>query len=317
MAFWLIVLGILAYSDPKPFLWIHAYVTYLLAGVILLMSLTLTIPSIGKVFSKPKALVAGFLIKWITVPLVAIIAASVVYSHQPMLAAGTILDGATPAGVSSNLFTYIGHGSVALAVSLTFIHTILSPVLTPALTSALASKYIPVSFLALFEQMVILVLVPVALGLGIRYAAGEKVIKRAEPVLPVLSALFLYAIEVGLVSPASAIIHKNLGWVPVIALTTSVLILVNLGVAYGLARWLKIPKGYARAIMFDTGVYNSGLGAVLAAANFGAFAALPPLLNMLMNLIIGALLAAILQNYPIKPEPSLESEQRLAHVDAR
>lgn len=301
MAVWIIVFGLLAFFLPGSFLWLHAWVTYLLGGVILVMSLTLTLPSVTDVFTRPKAIIGGFFVKWITVPLVAYLAAIIVYSHQPALAAGTILDGSVPAGVSSNLFTYIGHGSVALAVSLTFIHTILSPLLTPALTKFLASKFVVVNFLSLLIQMLELVIVPVGLGLAIRYGLGQNRIKTVEPVLPMISAIFLFAITLGLVSAAAATIRANIQWVPIVVGTTSVLIIVNLAAAYGLGKALRLSERQARAIMFDTGVYNSGLGAVLAATNFGAFSALPPLMNATMNLILGALLAAFLANRTIPP----------------
>jgi bile acid:Na+ symporter, BASS family len=302
MPLWLIVLGVLAYEVPAPFTVLTPYATYMLGSVIMLMSLTLTMGSLGEVFTRPKAVIGGFLIKWITVPLAAVIAAHVFYSNQPALAAGTILDGSVPAGVSSNLFTFIAHGSVALAISLTFIHTLLSPVLTPAFTSALASKYVPVNFFALLQQMLQLVVVPVVIGLAIRYGAGEKRIRRAEPCLPLLSAILLYSIELGLVSHSAPAIQKNLDWVPVVAGVTSLLTVVNLVIAYALAKGLRLPERQARAIMFDVGVYNSGLGAVLAGLNFGPLSVLPPLLNAVLNMIIGALVASFLHNRVPAPE---------------
>ena len=72
--------------------------------------------------------------------------------------------------------------------------------------------------------------------------------------------------------------------------------------AHLLAKGLRLPERQARAIMFDVGVYNSGLGAVLAGLNFGPLAVLPPLLNSVMNMIIGALLAAFLHNRVPPPE---------------
>src|ERR1700761_8261845 len=191
MPLWLIVFGVVAYLLPSPFTALTPYATYMLGGVIMLMSLKLTVGSLGEVFARPKAVISGFVIKWITVPLAAVVAAHLFYAPQPDLAAGTILDGSVPAGVSSNLFTFIAHGSVALAISLTFIHTLLSPILTPAFTSVLASKYMPVNFFALLEQMLQLVVVPVVLGLGLRYGLGEQRIRKAEPALPLLSAVLL------------------------------------------------------------------------------------------------------------------------------
>lgn len=302
MALWLIVLGVAAYLDPDPFLPVKPYVNYLLGLVILVMSLTLTKESLEGVVQRPKAVITGFLVKWITVPLVAFVAARLVYAHQPQLAAGTILDGSVPAGVSSNLFTFLAHGSVAVAITLSSLHTLLAPLLTPAFTSALASRYVPVSFASMFLQLVQIIVVPLILGLVIRYAVGADRISRAEPVLPVISALALYLVEVGIISGAVPAIRANLGWVPVVFAVTSVLILVNLALAYVICKALHLSESVSRAIMFDVGIYNSGLGAGLAAANFGAFAALPPMANMVMNLIIGALLAAILQNYPTRDE---------------
>ena len=302
MAGWLVLFAIIALLVPGPFKVLAPGVNYMLGGVIFIMMLTAEAGTLGRVFSRPKALIAGFIIKWATVPLAALIAATVVYAHNPQLAAGTIVDGATPAGVSSNLFAYIGHGVVELAVSLTFVHTLLAPILTPAFTQAMASKFVHVSFLALFTQMLEIVVLPVVVGLAVRYGVKPERTKKAEPVLPIISALLLYAIVLALFSKAAPAVHAHLGLMPVVVGTTTVLVIVNLLVAYFLARAARLDDATARTIMFDTGIYNSGLGSVLAAANFGPFAALPALLNAIMNLIIGALLSSWLQHRPPTPQ---------------
>lgn len=298
MAVWLVLFAIIAFLAPRPFTVLSPSVNYLLGGVIFIMSLTLDAGALARVFARPKALIAGFVIKWATVPLAGYAAANLVYAHHPQLAAGTIVDGSTPAGVSSNLFAYIGHGAVSLAVCLTFVHTLIAPLLTPAFTSAMASKFVHVSFWSLFSQMLQIVVVPVALGLAVRYGVKPERTRRAEPLLPLISALLLYAIVLGLCSKASAAVHAHLGLMPLIAGTAAVLVIVNLAVGYLLARLAGLEEAAARTVMFDTGVYNSGLGAVLASASFGPFAALPALLNTVLNLIIGALLSSWLQNRP-------------------
>jgi BASS family bile acid:Na+ symporter len=297
MAGWLIVLAIVALLVPGPFTVLSPYVNYILGGVIFIMMLTAEAATLGRVFSRPKALILGFVIKWVTVPLAAYAAANIVYARNPQLAAGTIVDGATPAGASSNLFAYIGHGAVELAVSLTFIHTLLAPVLTPLFTQALASKFVHVSFWSLFEQMLELVIVPVGAGLAVRYGVKPERTKKVEPVLPLISAILLYAVVLGLFSKASSAVRTHLDLMPVIMGTTCVLIIINLVVAYVAARAARFDEATSRTIMFDTGIYNSGLGAVIAAANFGPFAALPALMNTIMNLIIGALVSSWLQQH--------------------
>jgi bile acid:Na+ symporter, BASS family len=149
------------------------------------------------------------------------------------------------------------------------------------------------------EQMAELVLIPVCLGLSMRYFVGTKRLQSVEPVLPMISAILLYCVDLGLVSSAASTIAKNLVWVPIIGVTTTALCLINLVIAYFLARILRLDRAAARAIMFDVGVYNSGLGAVLASVNFGAFAALPALMNSIMNMTVGSMLAAYLHGHPI------------------
>lgn len=298
MVLWLIAFAVLALALPKVFAPLSPATNYLLGGVILIMSLTMGAGELRNVLAKPTPFLAGFVIKWVTVPAAGYIAARTVYANHPLLAAGTIIDGAAPAGASSNLFAYLGHGSVGLAVSLTFVHTMMAPLLTPGITEFLASRFVSVSFLPLFVQSLEIVVLPVVLGLLIRYAVRQERIKRIEPLLPVASALMLYAVVLALFSSAAPAVYRNLSFVPVILATTSALIIINLAVGYGLARVLRFDEPSCRTIMFDTGVYNSGLGATLAAANFGAFAALPALLNAIMNLIIGAFIASLLHSRP-------------------
>jgi BASS family bile acid:Na+ symporter len=302
MPVWLIVCGLAAYAAPQTFIVFSHFSIYYLAGVILLMSLTLTVESLKPVIANPGPLIAGFVIKWVTVPLAAVIAAHVVYASQPQLAAGTILDGATPAGVTSNLFTFLANGAVALAIALTFLHTLFSPLLTPVLTSVFAHKYVHVDFFALLHQMLTMVLLPLVVGISVRTALGAKRVAVIKPFLPMVSAFLMYCLVLGLVSAAEPAMAKNLIWVPIIALTTSVLCVINLAVGYFLSRALRLSEANARAIMFDAGVYNSGLGAVLATVNFGPFAALPALMNSLMNMIIGSVLATWLHGKPLEDE---------------
>jgi bile acid:Na+ symporter, BASS family len=302
MPIWLIVCGLVAYAAPQTFIAFSHFSIYYLAGVILLMSLTLTLEALKPVIAMPGPLIAGFVIKWVTVPLAAVIAAHVVYASQPQLAAGTILDGATPAGVTSSLFTFLANGAVALAIALTFVHTLVSPLLTPALASVFAHKYVHVDFFALLHQMLTMVLLPLVIGIFLRAALGPKRIAVIKPFLPMGSALLLYCLALGLVAAAEPAIAKNLIWIPIIAATTSLLCTINLAVGYFLSRALRLSEANARAIMFDAGVYNSGLGAVLATVNFGPFAALPALMNTLMNLVIGSMLATWLHGKPVEQD---------------
>lgn len=73
-------------------------------------------------------------------------------------------------------------------------------------------------------------------------------------------------------------------------------VLVTLGLGYTAGIPMRLDREDRIAVMFEVGIYNSGLGAALAARNFGAFAALPAIANAMCNLIIGALITAYLSH---------------------
>ncbi|MGE5242894.1 MAG: bile acid:sodium symporter family protein [Betaproteobacteria bacterium] len=293
MALWLVVCAVVGYVVPGPFLPLGPWTLWMLAAVIFFMGLTLKWEEIGGVFRAPRALATGMIVKWISVPLVAYAAAVIAFRDQPQLAGGVILDGSTPSGVSANVFTFLSGGSVALSIAMSAMNTLLSPVLTPLATSRLAGTFVHVNARAMFVQMLQVVLAPVLLGLAIR-ASFRTTVERLQPVLPMLSALALYLIVLALVSASARSIQSQANVLPRILAITTTQILVTLAIGY----LAGLPLGFDRrdriAIMFEVGIYNSGLGAALAAANFGAFAALPAIANAMANLVIGALLTAYL-----------------------
>lgn len=305
MALWLVVCALVGYAFPRPFLPLGPWTLWMLASVIFFMGLTLGWEEVGGVFRAPRALAAGMIVKWISVPLVAYAAAMLAFRDQPQLAGGVILDGATPSGVSANVFTFLSGGSVALSIAMSALNTLLSPVLTPLATSRLAGTFVRVDARAMFLQMLQVVLVPVLAGLALR-ALWRRQVERVQPALPLVSALALYLIVLALIAASARSIQAQLDVVPRILAVTTVQILVTLAIGYLAGLPLGLGRRDRIAIMFEVGIYNSGLGAALAAANFGPFAALPAIANAMANLVIGALAAAYLaERAGRRPAPAL------------
>jgi BASS family bile acid:Na+ symporter len=282
----------------------------MLAAVIFFMGLTLKWEEIGDVFRTPRVLIGGIVAKWIIVPLFAYLAAVIAFRDQPQLAAGVILDGATPSGVSANVFTFLSGGAVALSIAMSAINTLVSPLLTPTLTAGLAGTFVQVDTRAMFLQMLQVVLVPVLLGLTLR-TFFRRQIESVQEVLPLLSAAALYLIVLVLIASAANSIRDQLNVLPRIAIVTSLQIVVTLALGYLVGVPLRAGRKQRIAIMFEVGIYNSGLGAALAGANFGAFAALPAIANAMFNLIIGALLTSYLA-HRLERERAVEEGARAA-----
>lgn len=311
MVIWLIVCALVAYFFPHPFLFLKPSLLWLLAAVLFFMGLTLEWKDVGRIFSRPGPLLIGIISKWIVVVVVAYLCAVIFFHNEPQIAAGVILDGSTPSGVSANLFTFLTQGTVALSVSMSAINTIISPVLTPMSTSIFAHQFVKVSASAMFVQMIQVVLIPVLLGLLLR-TFFRRPVEYVQPVLPVLSAIALDLIVLDLVSTGALAISAHANVLPEIILVTCIQIVVTLALGYGIGAIFKMPPAHRRAIMFEIGIYNSGLGAALAAKNIGALAALPALSNTIFNLIIGSLVTAYIVYKQSKQQ--LDAGESTVHV---
>src|SRR5258708_1805086 len=98
---------------------------------------TLSMAALFAVFRRPAALLTGVALQWLLVPLLAV-AMIRLAGLTPGWAIGLLLIAAAPAGSMSNLFTYLGRGNVALAISLTGVTTLGCLFTVPILLQLLA-----------------------------------------------------------------------------------------------------------------------------------------------------------------------------------
>jgi BASS family bile acid:Na+ symporter len=207
---------------------------------------------------------------------------------------GLVLTGAAPGAMASNTMSYIARADAAYSVSLTTVSTLLCPVLTPLLTRTLAGSELPVSFWAMFLQIMVMVIVPLLLGFAVRYRFRGPV-ERILPVFPALSATFIIFI-------CSVVIARNQARLPQVTgrVLAVVLILNVYGMAagYGIASVFRLETLKRRALAIEIGMQNAGLGTALALEHLGEEAAIPAAIFVFVCIITASLLAAVWQRGP-------------------
>jgi BASS family bile acid:Na+ symporter len=170
---------------------------------------------------------------------------------------------------------------------MTSVTTLFSPVFTPLFTYLFAGQWIPVPVLKLFISTAEIILLPVALGLGIRGVFKEKV-DTASQVLPVVSSVTIIFI-VGVIVAVNADSVRGIG------LKTGIAVVLHnlIGLFFGfyIARLFGMETSKARAVSIEVGMQNSGLGVALARTHFGALAALPSAMFSVWHNISGSALA--------------------------
>ncbi len=285
--------GAAALAFPDPFTSLAPLINPGLMVIMFGMGLTLTLPDFALVVRQPLPVFLGVVAQFLIMPLLGL---GIAWALQlpPELAAGVILVGCAPGGTASNVVTYLARGNVALSVSMTSVSTLLAPLFTPLLALWLAGRYMAVDAGSMALSIVQIVLIPVLLGLLIRYLL-PRAVDRVLPILPWISVAAITFVVVAVVAGSAAAI-LTAGWLILLAV-----VLHNglgLGLGYGAARLFRLPVASRRTMGVEVGMQNSGLAAGLAREYFSPEAALPAAVFSVWHNVSGALVAAYWRRRP-------------------
>lgn len=279
--------GLVAVLTPDTFTGLGPLVNPLLGVIMFGMGLTLRPVDFALIARRPLPVVIGVVAQFVIMPSIGW-AVSMALGLPPALAAGVILVGCCPGGTASNVVSYLARGDVALSVAMTSVSTILAPLLTPLLTLWLAGRYMPVDAAGIGLSILQIVLVPVIVGLAVRFFL-PRAVERLLPALPWLSVAAITVVVIAVVSGSASIIFSA-----GLLVLAAVILHNGLGLAlgYGAARLFGLPTAARRTTAIEVGMQNSGLAAGLARTYLTPEAALPAAIFSIWHNVSGAALAA-------------------------
>lgn len=292
LALWIVCSALLAYHFPEQFAFLQDWTSPALAFILFSMGLTLSRESLKRVIIQPRNALLGVLGKWTLTLGVSLFLAFLFFGDQPDLMAGVILSGAVPSGTSANLYTFMAGGTLALSIMMSAIDTLVGPFFTPLIMKVSVGSIVPVSFLPLFLQMVYVVLLPIALGLAVQWKWESK-LAHIRQVIPVLSAFALIIVDLAVVSSAQKSLEQNLDILPWLFLCVFFQITIPMVLGYFFGASLQMPEADRRSIVYEFGICNTALAALLAMDHISPIAAVPAVANMITNTSTGALIAIV------------------------
>ncbi|MBP5538433.1 MAG: bile acid:sodium symporter, partial [Bacteroidales bacterium] len=138
------------------------------------LGLTLRLGDFVKVFRSPRPIAVALLGQLVLLPLLAL-SLAFLFRLPPVFFIGLVLIACCPGGSSSNVFSRLAGGDVALSVTLTALSSVITLVTIPfimAWTTSLVGETAGISLPVgnLIGQNILLMLLPVLLGIGLNYA---------------------------------------------------------------------------------------------------------------------------------------------------
>jgi BASS family bile acid:Na+ symporter len=158
----------------------------------------------------------------------------------------------------------------------------------PALTWLYVHKVVPVPAWAMFKDILLIVLVPVAAGVALNSRFHTR-LQRARPYFPLVSALAIIII-IAIIVALNRGNLANIG--PILVLGVAAHNLLGLSIGFLVPKLLGYPRDICRTLAIEVGMQNSGLSASLASKYFSALTALPAAIFSIWHNLSGALFAA-------------------------
>lgn len=189
------------------------------------------------------------------------------------VALGMILVACCPPGNVSNIVTHQARGDVALSVSMTAVANLMAIVLMP-LNFALWGSWHPTGGemmrrieldpMDMLAEVGLVIGVPFVLGIALAHLVPGIARPAGKVVGPVAFVALGALIMISVLNNWSLF----LAWIGVVAIAVALHDALALGLGYSLARAFRMPEASRKAMTFEVGVRNAGLGLLLVFSFF-------------------------------------------------
>jgi len=238
------------------------------------MGTTMGLKDFSGVLKMPKGVIIGVGLHFTFMPLIALLLTSTM-NFTPEIAAGIVLIGCVPCGVSSNILNFLSKGNLALSITITSIATLISPIVTPFLMQQIAGQFIPIDLPSMILSISKMIFAPLIAGIIFNKIFGNRSawLNATMPLVAMGANVFIIAVivaagresllTIGLLLFVAAIIHNAMGFI----------------LGYWASRLLRMNKRDSRTIAIEVGLQNGGMAAGIAfelgrAATMGLYPAI-------------------------------------------
>ena len=280
-----LLLGLWTTSPGKA---VQGYSQALTFLMILFISLTIHPRQFAPVVRQPFPVLAGLLLNFVYMPLVCwVLARLLVIDSQ--LAVGVILVGVVPCAGMAAVWTALLKGDVPLGMAINALTMILAPFLIPPLMALLAGSSVAINPWSMFQQLAVILLIPLALGITVRWLADR--FWNPKPYLPLMSALS--ALTAVLLMFAICNVNVPLireRWSLVPSLLGAVILIFPMG--FLIPHWLgrfAFNREQRIAVTYSSGMKNLPIAVGLAFASFSKLAGLPVALAFIVQMLTASL----------------------------
>lgn len=238
--------------------------------IMLGMGLSLVPEDFKRIVKRPVAVIGGLILQIVVLPLIAFGIASVL-NLPDFISVGLMILAACPGGATSNLITHLAKGDTALSVSLTALSSFITIITIPFIINfglenfMGESKVIPLDIADTIKKILMVSIVPILIGMGLR-AKFPFLVDKVEKPVRIASAVILFVIIIGIVIKEKNNIVEYFVQAGVAALLLNILSML---IGFFGAKSLKLNDAQATSISIETGIQNGTMAIAIAVGILG------------------------------------------------
>jgi BASS family bile acid:Na+ symporter len=247
-----------------------------IAFIMFSLGLGLKISDFSRIFSQPKDILVGLTSQIIVLPIIAFILIMIFPSLPPELAVGVMLIAAVPGGATSNMFTSIAKGDVALSISLTAITSLICVITIPFIAINSYDYFMndtkEVSILGKSLELFFIVTAPTILGMIINiyfksfssnFQSKAKIISSILLAFVIIYAVYEYRSDV-------------INYFKQAGLITLILNILMMFIAFYIGKTFASSIKQAKTLTLECGLQNGSIAIFVADSIFNGGAFLIP-----------------------------------------
>ena len=239
-----------------------------IAFIMFSLGLGLKISDFSRIVSQPKDILVGLVSQIIILPIIAFVLILMFPSLPPELAVGVMLIAAVPGGATSNMFTSIAKGDVAISISLTAITSLIC-VFTIPLIAFNSYKYFigeakEISIISKSLELFSIVTIPTLIGMSINIFFNSFA-KNFESKAKFISMLLLTIVILGAILKYKSDVFNYFKQAGMITLILNITMMI---VAFYIGNFFTSSSKKIRTFTLECGLQNGSIAIFIAASIF-------------------------------------------------
>jgi len=275
------------------------------------MGMSLVLNDFKRIFKFPKAVSIGLTNQLFILPIVGFTLASIM-PLEPEYAIGVMLLVMCPGGTTSNMFTHIAKGDVALSVTMTAIASILTVFSIPIILNLSLTHFMgagnefSLPIIKTMLNLMSLTILPISIGMLInRYAS--TVAKKSQAYVSKFGIVFLTLLIIFL-----TYVQRDM-FIPAMIAVGPISLLLNVStmiLGYFSAKWFKLNTAQKTSITLEVGLQNSTLSMFMALSLLANYkmSFVPAIYTMLMFFTAGLFIKILRVRHGTKKVEAIDNQ---------